>query len=375
VQAVRGSLGSGLSSWGGGRVQGHTELRHAKGFSIEYRKDCKIIRVHRPWSGAKVGVTYVLVPRGTRPDQMEAGARIIEIPVRRAIALGTPQAPVFLRLGVPETLVAMAGVRLLQTPELVAQAQAGRLLEISDGSQGMDKKLDLERIRMINPDLIVASGSGNPALNEHGKLLEAGFPVVFQTEWLEETPLGRAEWIKFGAAFLDKEQEAEALFKGIEARYVALKAKAAGVSRRPTVLMGTDYRGTWHMSGGRSYVAQFIEDAGGDYLWKDALATGSLPLKMEAVLERARKADLWILHMSAARSREDLVQADERHRLFEAFHGDRIWNNDLKVGPSGGNDYWENGVHRPDLVLAELIAILHPELMPGHAFQWYRKMP
>jgi iron complex transport system substrate-binding protein len=357
------------------RATGQTTLRHAKGFTVEYRADHKIVRVVQPWAGASKSMAYALVSRGCRPAQVEAGAMVVETPVRRAISLSTVHAPVFLRLGVPEVLVGIAGVRLLNTPELVEQARQGRLAEVGDGTTSMDKRLDMERIRTLSPDLIMASGSGAPALDNNGKLLEAGFKLVLNTEWLEETALGRAEWIKFTAAFLDKEAEAERLFAEVERSYHAQAALIRSVPRRPTVMAGWDFRGTWYVPGGRSFMASIIHDAGGDYLWSNDPSTGTLPLKREAVLERARNAEVWLLYMSSVRSLQEVVKIDDRNALFAPTRTGRVYNNDARLSPGGGNDYWESGAHRPDLVLADLIAVLHPEAAPGHSFTYYRKLP
>jgi iron complex transport system substrate-binding protein len=370
--AVRSALnGSTAALTVSGEVLGRTSLRYAKRFTIEYRTDCKVIRVADPSNADKQTAVYQLVPRGHRPTRIEQGAQLVETPVRRAIALSTTNALAFLQLGVPEVLVGVAGVKMLTTPELVAQAARGQLAEVSDGTLSMNKPLDFERIRTLAPDIILTSYRGN----DGSKLEEAGFKVAENSEWLEPTPLGRAEWIKFIAAFLDRETEAETLFSGIEQRYDAQVARARAVTRRPTVMYGHDQRGTWFVAGGQSYVATFIQHAGGQYLWGTDSSTGSVPLKMEAVLERARDAEFWLLHMSSIRSRRELSELDPRNELFAAFRSGRVFSNDARLSLGGGNDYWETGVTNPDLVLADMIALLHPEIAPNHQFIWYRQLP
>jgi iron complex transport system substrate-binding protein len=353
------------------KVAGHTSLRHAKRFTIEYRADCKVIRAGNLNDANSRATVYQLVPRGHRPAVVEQGALLVETPVRRVIALSTTNASSFLQLGIPEVLVGLAGVKMLNTPELIAQAAKGQLVEVSDGTSGMNKQLDLERIRTLAPDLILTSYRGN----EGAKLQEAGFKVAENSEWLETSPLGRAEWLKFVAAFLDREAEAERFFSGIEQRYEAEVARARTVTRRPSVMYGHDQRGTWFVAGGRSYIAAFIQDAGGEYLWKANDSSDSVPLKMEAVLERARDAEFWLLHMTTIRSRKELYELDPRNALFASFRSGLVFSNDARLSSRGGNDYWESGVTNPDRVLADLIAILHPELAPNHQFTWYRHLP
>jgi iron complex transport system substrate-binding protein len=140
-------------------------------------------------------------------------------------------------------------------------------------------------------------------------------------------------------------------------------------------MCGLDQRGTWFVPGGRSYFATFIRDAGGDYLWQADPHAPSQPLKMEAVLDRARNAEIWLLHMSSVGSRKELADLDPRYPLFSAFRAGRVYQNDARVSRGGSNDYWETGVMNPDLVLADLIAIFHPELALNHRFIWYRQLP
>jgi iron complex transport system substrate-binding protein len=353
-----------------GPVRGTTVLRHAQRFAVEERADSRLVRVFDPNSTGG-GAQYQLVPRGRRAAPIDAKTVVIEVPVRRVIALSTTYVTAFTRLGVQDRLIGLAGVKLLNTPELVEQAHNGHLVEVGDGNPSMELNLDLELIRSLAPDLVIASYLGNTG----AKLREAGLNVVENSEWLESTPLGRAEWIKFIAAFLERDAEAERWFTGLEQRYEAMAARTRQVIDRPSVLCGIDYRGTWHIPGGQSYVARFIADAGGDYLWKDEKSTGSRPLKMEAVLERAQHAKLWLVNVISLRSRKEIADMDPRYALFDAFNAGRLYNTDARVSPGGGNDYWENGVANPDLVLADLIAIIHPELSQGHTLRWYRTLP
>jgi iron complex transport system substrate-binding protein len=209
-------------------ARGSTSLRHTERFTIEYRADCKVIRVAEPNAAESRRTVYQLVQRGHRPAVLEENAILVETPVRRAIVLATVYVPTFLKLGVPEVLVGATGVKSLNTPELVAQAERGALTEVSSGAPSMNADLNLEVIRALNPDLILTSHLGT----QGDKLRESGFKVAEMSEWLETSPLGRAEWIKFVAAFLDREAVAEGVFSRIEERYRAQAARARAVTQR-----------------------------------------------------------------------------------------------------------------------------------------------
>jgi iron complex transport system substrate-binding protein len=238
----------------------------------------------------------------------------------------------------------------------------------------MIKSLNMERLFSLRPDLIMLYGTGNPTYDFHEQLHAAGLPFAINAEYMESTPLGATEWMKFIAAFFDKDAEAERLFAGIASRYEKQAAVARATNTHPTVFTGMDYHGAWYMPGGDSYRARFFADAGARYLWDDDRSQGSVPLTMEAVIGRARQADFWV-DVGACRSLTQLVGFDDRYRLVHALQTKRVFNNDARLGPGGGNDFWETGMANPDQVLADLISIFHPELLPGHTRVWYRQLP
>ena len=184
----------------------------------------------------------------------------------------------------------------------------------------------------------------NPALK---KLREAGLPVVMEGAYMEETPLGRAEWIKFTAAFFGQGRRGGFPFAVVDSAYQALAALAAQASARPTVVVNGSEGGLWWMPGGRSYVARFLADAGADYLWAGDTTRGCLNLDLEAVLARAAGAEFW-LNPGDAGDLAALRQRDPRHAMFKAFRDGRVWNSDA-VRCGAGNDFFETGLHPPRL--------------------------
>ncbi|WP_005036905.1 ABC transporter substrate-binding protein [Holophaga foetida] len=353
--------------------QGQATIRHARRFTLEYRSDCKIIRVNQPWRDATEAFVYQLVPRGSHPKAAEPGAILVETPIRRVVLLTTSCLPAFVTLDRIEAVLGVASGRYVTTPVFANRIRSGQIQEVSNGAPGMNKMLNYDRLFTLSPDLILATGTGDSSLDKHQKLGEAGFKVALCADYMENTPLGRAEWIKFVAAFLDRDAEAEAHFAKLEARYEAQKALARKALHRPTVLCEMDYRGSWYAPGGGSYLAAYIRDAGATYLLGDDPNPGSRALKIETVLDRARNADFWMLHMtgSSLHTLQEMKDTDPRYGLFKAFREGKVFTTGARLGPWGGSDYWENGSANPDLVLADLIAIFHPELLPNHALYWH----
>jgi iron complex transport system substrate-binding protein len=225
----------------------------------------------------------------------------------------------------------------------------------------------------LQPDLIMAYNSGVPDYDAYPKINEAGLNVVLNGDNLETTPLGRAEWGKFIALFFNKEAEAEQLYNKTASKYEGLVKLAASAKTKPAVFVNVNYQGTWYMSGGKSYVAQFLSDAGANYLWADEPTVGELMLSFEEVLNKAVNADYWV-NTGFWNSAEEALADDVRYGEFAAFKNNRVYNNNARSNVNGGNDYFESGVANPDIILADLIKIFHPELLHDHQLYYYHQL-
>jgi iron complex transport system substrate-binding protein len=351
-------------------------IRYARCFSIEYHGTYKRLEVFTPWPKAKESFVFILVARGhTPPSDLPRGATVIQIPVQRIAVYAVIWLAFFPMLHIENSVVGLAGCNTACTPEIVSLIRQGRIEEIGTGGRGMLGPINMERLILLKPETVMVYGTGVPELDQAPKLLEAGFKPVINASYMEATPLGHAEWIKFIAAFFNKEAEAERVFDDIVLRYEALAEKTRTVSRRPTVVCGVGRRGIWYMPGGASYAARRLVDAGADYLWGEDTTPGAMvPLAIESVFDRARDAEFW-LDTTMCRSLVELRGVDDRYGLFSSFRAGKVFNNDARSTPEGGNDFWETGMARPDLVLADLISIFHPELIPDHQRIWYRKLP
>lgn len=343
-------------------------LTHTEGFTIAYHDSYKVITVAKPWPGAETAQQYVLVQCGAPAPAGFDEAQIIEVPVQRIVTMSTTYLPFLEAYGVLDRLVGVDDVTYVNNPTVLAMAEAGKLVQVGYGAS-----VNVEQLLDLAPDLVMTYGSGAPESDAHPVLLNAGLKVAVNAEWLENSPLGRAEWGKFIAPFFNKEATAEALFTDTVTHYEELKAQAAAVTAKPTVFTDSAYQGSWYVAGGRSFTAQILADAGAAYLWADDTSTASIPLAFEAIFDKAADADYWI-NVGYLGSLQELQAADERYSDFAAFQAGNVWNNNKQQNANGGNDYYESAVAHPDAVLADLIAIFHPEVLPDHAFVYYQKL-
>lgn len=344
------------------------KLPRKAGFSIEYAGNLKILTVQEPWPGAGSSRRYVLYPRGSTLPQGIKADRFIQYPVQRVVTYSTTYISALEALDALDAIVGVDSAGYVYSPALRQRIAAGQIAETSRNWMP-----DIERLIALKPDVIFNFGLGNE-WDTFPKMQEAGLPVVLLGEWAEQDPLARASWIVFIGAFFDREKAALQKFEAITTAYDQLKTRAAAAATRPKVLVNGPFGGVWSVSGGQSYMARLLADAGAEYLWADTRETGGINLSVEAVFPRALTADVWLNPAYGIRTLADVRTLDPRFAALPVVQKGAVWNNDLRMSPGGGNDYFESAVLQPHLVLADLIAILHPELMPGHRFVYYRKI-
>lgn len=346
------------------------EVKDAVGFKVNYFKSYKVVTVSSPWVGATEPFQYVLMQCGTpKPDGFDQ-AQVIETPVKRVVLMSTTEVPALEQIGALDSLVGLDSFLYVNNPQVRDMINAGKLKEIGSGAQ-----LKIEDAIALKPDVVFTSGSGLPAYDSHPKLLEAKIPVGIDGSYVENAPLGRAEWSKFIALFFNREAIANQTHGEIRDRYNALAEKARAATDKPTAFANIPVKEDWFVPGGKSFAARLMADAGSAYVWADDASTDSLPLKFEQVLDKARDAEVWLINaFGAFPDTQSLAQADSRFAEFAALQNKRVYNNDLRVNENGGNDYYETGAARPDLVLSDLVAIFQPELLPDHKPNFFRKL-
>ena len=345
------------------------DLRYAENFSIEAFDNYRMVTVRNPWRGS--GDTlfrYALVPRGVEIPKLGANTSVIRTPVKRLAVLGTVYLAHVEALNLYQELIGVAHAKYANDRKTLQQLKSGYTKSIpGEGS------IDIEITLSLQADLILASAVGDPQHDAHPLLERTGQSVAVTAGYMEKHPLGRAEWVKFTAAFFEKDAMATALFDGIADRYEKLSALTESIDKRPTVLANAPFAGVWHVPGGKSFTAQAIDDAGGRYLFQSLDSSGGVPVDLEKVFFQAVDADFWI-HPGQARSLAELESMDRRFVEFRAFKNGNVYNNSKRIGPGGGNEVWERGVLRPDETLADLIAIFHPELIGQGELVYYERL-
>lgn len=337
-------------------------VQYAHGFSIQNHEGYRVIHVHQPWPGATTSLKYLVIPeenasKTTLPtDTYDA---VITTPINSLIATSTTHIPALEHLNALGKLVGFPNTNYISSMparELIAR---GKIREL-----GNNERLNTEMVLELRPDVIIGFGIDQQN-RSHDIFEKANIPVIYNGDWTEETPLGKAEWVKFFGVLLNKEKEANTLFQDIETSYLKIKELALKAETKPTVLSGALYKDVWYLPAGDSWAAQFIQDANANYLYQDIEGTGSLSLSLETVLEKAKGAEYWVAPSQFTRYTE-MEQANTHYQEFKPFKDRKVYTFAATLGATGGLLYYELAPHRPDLVLKDLVQIFHPKLLPDH---------
>lgn len=349
-------------------------VEDAANFSVAYFNNYKVVTVLDAFDNAPT-FDYVLVQCGTPApdaDDFPAGTQFIEVPVRRFIAMSTTQLPHLTQLGLLDALIGLDSFLFVSSPEAQAMIDAGALVEIGSGSA-----VNVELVLDVEPDVVMTYGF-SPEFDAHPKLLEVGIFTALNAEWREPSPLGRAEWIKYTALFFNAEAAANAAYEAIVSEYEAARQLVADIplEDRPVVLMNafSSFGNAWSIPGAETFVGALVRDAGGVIALGELAPDRSAQLSFETVYDGALDADIWITGEFGVSTLDDLLARDSRYADFSAVANGQVWNNDLDVNPNGGNNYFELGVTNPQLVLRDLIAIFHPDLLPDHELAFHRRL-
>jgi len=347
------------------------EIKYADGFNIEKTSDgISIIKITSPWPESESEFTYALIPKEKLARiriNKDAYDAIIPIPVEKIVVTSTTHIPALEALGIEDALVGFPDTEYISSEKTRKRIDSGFVKEL-----GKNESMNTEMLIELQPDVVIGF-SISSANKTYETIQRSNIPVVYNGDWMEKTPLGKAEWIKFFAPFVGKESEATTIFNAIEKEYVAAKTLAATANQKPTVISGAMYKDIWYLPGGKSWAAQFLTDANAYYLWESNEETGSLSLSWESVLERGKSADYWIGPAQFA-TYNSMSAASQHYEQFDAFSTKKVFTFSSTKGPTGGLIYYELAPQRPDLVLKDLIHILHPSLLPEHQTVFFKAL-
>ncbi len=340
-------------------------VKYAEGFELIQFDGYQLLTVKQSYKGNQETFSYYLTKDSANVPTDYIG-EIIPIPINSIATLSATYIPFVRLLDELSSIVAVSGKNTIYDSTIYTAAINDNIKDLGE------PELNMEQAILLNPGVIMGFAIDAKGLSQLKELQRFGQRVVINSEYMEPTPLAKAEWIKVFGALYDKVGAASAIFKQVEKDYLKLKQLAQDAPNKPSVFTAVPWKGTWYVPGGNSFQAALLKDAGADYLWSSNQESVSIPLDFESVVAKAIDADYW-LNVSTFRSLNDMAMVDERFTLFSAYQSQQVYNNTLTMTSYFGNDYWETGAARPDLILSDLIQIFHPDLHQG-SFNYYERL-
>lgn len=338
-------------------------ITYAQGFRVKYQNHTCLLDIQDPQKEKSTAYHFALIPKGESSDGIPEGYTPVEVPVGQVICMTSLQLSNFIKLDALDHVCGITSTRHLFNAEVKRRIKEGQIRQI-----GIEGNFDNEVIMGIRPDLILISPFKRGG---YETLKEVDIPLIPHLGYKEMTPLGQAEWIKFVALLTGQEKEANALFAAIEQRYNSLKALTAGIGKRPTVFSGEMRGGNWYAVGGKSFLAQLFQDAGADYFLKDDENSGGVTLDYETVYSQAAETDYWrIVNSHKGKFTYDaLREEDARYADFKAFKEKGVIYCNMSEKP-----FYESMPTEPEKVLADLIKVFHPSLLPDYEPTYYERL-
>ena len=339
-------------------------VRFARNLHIEYYDDYVSVRIRDPWDTLRQRQHYVLIDREKpRPAQLPADGIVIPVPVEKTVIYTSVHTAIAEQLGALDQVCGVCEPQYITSPEVLSRIEAGRIADL-----GVSTSPNVEKIIDIGSEMIIASPFENSG---YGSAEKIGIPIVEAADYMENHPLGRTEWVLFYGLLLGRRQEAEELFAETVRHYEALKALAADVADRPTVLLERKYGASWAVPAGGSYIGVMHADAGADYVFRAYPGAKSVHLTFEEVYDRAGNVDFWFMkYDTRAPLTYKLLQEEyQPYANFRPWKEQRIFTCNTIT-----STYYDDITVHPDWVLEDLIAIYHPELLPDHRQRYYFPM-
>lgn len=345
-----------------------SKIKYAKGFDIIDDNGIKKLIIKSAFQNSNEIFSYTIQKKNNDNTLNDPFNQKVLVPINKIVVTSTTHIPMVELLNEETAIIGFPFGKYVSSEKTRHLINTGKITEI-----GNESSLNTEILLDLQPELVVGYGvsSADKILTS---IKKAGINVIYNGDWLEETPLGRAEWIKFFGVMFDKEKQADSIFNVIEANYIAVKKKALKSIINGSILSGAIMsKDIWNLPAGQSFEAQFLKDANLNYLWKDTKGKGSLSLSFESVFDKGANADFWIAPGYFS-SKEQLLKSNSLYAKFKAFQNDQIYTSSTKKGKTGGIIYYELATTRPDLVLKDIVKITNPNLFPNYTLTFFTKM-
>lgn len=343
-------------------------MKYSTLLSIAEYDGYTLATIKNPWKPGKLLHQYALVPRTSdirhQTSALPEDATVIEVPIQRAAVFTTVHCALLTEFGLGDRIVGVADSKYIKIPYIHEQIAKGRIVDCGNGLNPV-----VEKIMDVKPDVIMLSPFENSG--GYGKTEEIGIPLIECAEYMETSPLGRAEWMRFYGLLFGVGEKADAMFHEVDSCYTALKQQATEAGDGRSVIVDKVVGSVWYMPGGHSTIGQMIQDAGGRYPWANDEQSGSLALPFESVLERGGESDVWMLRYSSDHEWDyrELLSGHQGYGQLRAFREKEVYGCNVEQ-----SKFYEETPFHPNYLLNDFIQILHPDIIGTSSLRYYKKL-
>lgn len=344
--------------------------RYARGFTLLRYGDrgSAVLEIKNPWQQAEGVTLRVFLSRDGESAPEGFTGEVVPVPIRRAVCMSSTYVAFLDAVGCDTVIRGVSGGKFIYNKKIRERLARNEIADV-----GYDSGLNHELLFGLRPDVVFIYGISGENSAVTDKMRELGIRVVYVGEYVENSPLGRAEWVVPMAQFVDRRERAETLFDSIGRDYNRIRELASAEIPRPRVMLNAPWRDSWFVPGDRSYIVQLIRDAGGEYACAGVDSDQSRPISIENAYLAVASSDFW-LNPGSARSLAELRTINSRFAEIPAVLRRRVYSNNARRTPDGGSDFWESGVVKPHVILKDMMTILHPGLFPEHRFYYFEPL-
>ncbi|MCT4615260.1 MAG: ABC transporter substrate-binding protein [Marinifilaceae bacterium] len=345
-----------------------SKIKYAKGFKINKISDnLKQLVVFNPWTKSDTLQIFYLTNNSNKININIDSSKIINIPIKSMAALSNSYFGILDKLNLTSSVSCISSANSVYNKNIKKQISENKTAEV-----GFSNSLNLEKLIMESPEITMVSGFRTKNAKEQS-LEDMGMRVIYNIDWMEKSPLARAEWCKFIASLYGKERKADSLFNNIEADYLEIKSKISNKPTKPTVMSGSSYNGTWYVSAGQSYFGEILKDANADYYWHNETSAGAKALSFESILDIHKNSNVW-LFSGTATNKAQFLSMNKDYHIFDAVKNNRVYCFTKRMDNTGANDWFETSIIQPNIVLKDIVKILYPSELPDYELYYYKKL-
>ena len=319
-------------------------MKYAHNMRMEMEEDGLSVTIRNPWDTTRILHRYLLTTDSTL---RRSDATVVRVPLRNAAVFTSVQCALMMELNCPDIIGGVCEIEYIHVPYVQKGVSEGRIIDLGNGMSP-----NVERMMDLQPDAILTTPFENSG--GYGRLERIGIPIIECADYMESSPLARAEWVRFYGRLFGRAKEADSLFQAVETAYTTIRKRvAAETKKRPRLLVETPQGSHWYVPGGSSTMGRLYQDAGADYIFSSISGAGSTPLSIEQVLERGMDAQVWILKHHGP---VDLRQLRKDYPALARI------NAPMYLCDTSTSLFYEETPYHPERLLQNLVNIFHPEL-------------